>query len=204
MLPLLVSVALVSFAGAITPGPILAVTLAKGCRSPWAGFHIAAGHILVEIAMILVIYFGVGSVFENNAVRLILSLLGGSLIIWLGISMFRSRFNLAHWGSSLHYNSFVLGILTTVFNPMFLLWWVTIGSMFIMRFREFGILGIMAFILAVETPNLVWYPFASIMTYRTRASTWGQKSQPWILTGGSLLLVGFGIWFLLSGIQMVV
>lgn len=204
MLPLLVSVILVSFAGAIFPGPILAVTLAKAYRSPWAGLHIALGHILVEIAMIFVIYFGIGHVFENDAVRLILSLLGGSLIIWLGISMFRSRFNLAHWGSSLRYNSFVLGILTTVASPMFWLWWVTIGSMFIMRFREFGILGIMAFILAVETPNLVWYPFASIMTYRTRASTWGQKSQPWILSGCSLLLVGFGIWFLLSGIHMLV
>ncbi len=204
MLPLLLSVVLVSLAGAITPGPILAVTLAKGRRSPWAGFHIAAGHILVEIAMILAIYFGISSVFENDTVRLILNLLGGSLIIWLGISMFRSRYSLAYWGSGLRYNSFVLGILATVFNPMFLLWWVTIGSMFIMRFREFGMIGLMVFILAVETPNLVWYPFASIMTYRTRASTWGQKSQPWILGGCSLLLVGFGIWFLLSGIQMVV
>ncbi len=34
MLPLLVSVALVSFAGAVFPGPILVVTLAKAYRSP--------------------------------------------------------------------------------------------------------------------------------------------------------------------------
>ncbi len=201
MLPLLLSVLLVSLAGAVFPGPILAVTLAKAYRSPWAGFHIAVGHILVEIAVILVIYFGIGGVFENDTVRLILSLLGGSLIIWLGISMFRSRFNLAHWESSLRYNSFVLGILTTVASPMFWLWWVTIGSMFIMRFREFGILGIMAFILTVEIPNLVWYPFVSIMTYRTQTSSWGQKSQPWILTAGSLLLVGFGIWFVVTGFK---
>jgi threonine/homoserine/homoserine lactone efflux protein len=115
--------------------------------------------------------------------------------------MFRSRYRLAHWGSGLRYNSFILGILATVFNPMFLLWWVTIGSMFIMRFREFGILGIMAFILAVEIPNLAWYPFVSIMTYRTQTFGWGQKSQPWILTAGSLLLVGFGIWFVVTGFK---
>jgi len=40
MLPILLSVFAVSFAGAIVPGPILVVTLAKSYKSPWAGFQI--------------------------------------------------------------------------------------------------------------------------------------------------------------------
>jgi len=39
MLPLVLSAFLVSLAGAVSPGPILAVTIAKGIRSPWAGLQ---------------------------------------------------------------------------------------------------------------------------------------------------------------------
>lgn len=204
MLPLLLSVFLVSFAGAIVPGPILAVTIAKGCKSPWAGFYIALGHVLINISIIVLIYFGFGQFFQNSIAQLFLSILGGILIIWLGISMFRARTSVVQEGKDLRYNAFTLGILTTVFNPMFWLWWATIGSMFIMRFREFGIIGLAAFIIAMEIPNLVWYPFASIMTYRTSSSRWGQKFRERVFFICSLLLIGFGIWFLVSGIQIVV
>ncbi len=204
MLPLLLSVFLVSFAGAIVPGPILAVTIVKGIKSPWAGFQIALGHILINISVILLIYFGFGQFFENSIVQVILSMLGGTLIIWLGISMFRARTSVVQGGKDLRYSAFTLGILATVFNPMFWLWWATIGSMFIMRFREFGMIGLTAFIIAMEIPNLVWYPFASIVTYRTSSSLWGRKFKERLFIACSLLLVGFGVWFLLSGIQIMV
>ena len=60
MLPLIFSTTLVSLAGAIIPGPILAVTIAKGIRSPWAGLQIALAHILIDVSIIFIIYFGLG------------------------------------------------------------------------------------------------------------------------------------------------
>lgn len=204
MIPILLSVFLISFAGAIVPGPILAVTIAKGYKSPWAGFQVALAHVIIDISAILLIYFGLGQFFQNSLVQLVLSILGGSLIIWLGISMFRARTSAVKRERDLRYNAFTLGILTTVFNPMFWLWWMTIGSMFIMRFREFGIIGLTAFIVAMEIPNLIWYPFASIVTYRTSSSRWGRKLREWVFITCSLLLIGFGIWFVVSGVQMVV
>lgn len=204
MLPLLVSVILVSFTGAIFPGPILAVTVAKGCKSPWAGFQIALAHVIIDVLVILLIYFGLGHFFQNNIVQIILSIIGGILIIWLGISMFRSRYTISGGSMDLRYSPFVLGVLTTVFNPMFLMWWATIGSMFIMRFREFGIAGLIAFIIAMELPNLIWYPLASIVSYKTSSISWGQKFQKWLFMVCGMLLVGFGIWFVVSGIQIIV
>ena len=90
MLPILLSVFAISFAGAIVPGPILAVTLAKSYKSPWTGFQIALGHATIEIPLILLIYFGFSQFFQNNLVQLVLSTLGGGLIIWLGINMLRA------------------------------------------------------------------------------------------------------------------
>ena len=60
MLPILLSVVVISFASAIVPGPILAVTLAKSHKSRWAGFQIALGHATIEVHQILPIYFGFG------------------------------------------------------------------------------------------------------------------------------------------------
>jgi len=204
MLPLLVSVILVSFAGAIVPGPILAVTIAKGFKSPWAGLQIALAHILIDISVILLIYFGLGQFLQIVTVQIILSILGGIFIIWLGINMFRTRAKVVYGSADLRYSAFTLGILTTVFNPMFLLWWATIGSMFIMKFHEFGITGLIAFIFAMELPNLTWYPLASIVTYKTSSSLRGQKIKEWLFIICSMLLVGFGTWFVVSGVQMIV
>ena len=204
MFPLLIGVILVSFAGAIAPGPILAVTIAKGFKSPWAGFQIALGHIFIDVSIILLIYFGLSQFLQVFPVQIILNILGGILIILLGISMFRFRTAVVHGKKYLRYNAFSLGILTTVFNPMFLPWWLTIGSMFIMKFHEFGITGLVAFIFAAELPNLIWYPFASIITYKTSSTNRGQKIKELLLIICSMMLIGFGIWFVVSGVQMIV
>ena len=204
MLPLILSVILISFAGAIAPGPILAVTVAKGVKSPWAGFQIALGHILIDISVILLIYFGLSQFLQASPVQIVLNILGGILIIWLGINSFRSRATVVRGKKDLRYNAFLLGILTTVFNPMFLPWWATIGSMFIMKFNEFGITGLVAFIFAAELPNLIWYPFASIITYKTSSTTRGQKIKELLLIVCSILLIGFGIWFVFSGVQAII
>jgi threonine/homoserine/homoserine lactone efflux protein len=49
------------------------------------------GHAVIEVPIILVIYFGFAHFFQNGLVQLVLSILGGGMISWLGISMFRAR-----------------------------------------------------------------------------------------------------------------
>ena len=142
MLPILASVVVISFSGVMMPGPMFAVTLAKSYKSPLAGIWISLGHAVIEVPLILLIYFGFARFFEDNIVQLVLSILGGGMIIWLGISMFRARAEVVQKGKDLPYNSFIAGILTSVFNPFFLLWWATIGSMLVMRFLDFGITGL--------------------------------------------------------------
>ena len=201
MLPLIFSAALVSLAGAITPGPILAVVIAKGIKSPWAGLQIALAHIIVDISLILFIYFGLGDALQSSPAQIVFGILGGLLVIWMGIKIFRSRNAAIQSGGSLRYNAFFLGFIVTLFNPMFLPWWLTVGSMFIMKFRPFGAAGLAALILAMEIPNIVWYPLASAAAYRSSSLKHGQKIREWLFILCGLSLVGFGVWFLVSGIQ---
>ena len=203
MLLILWGVVVISFSGVMAPGPMFAVTLAKSYKSPWAGTQISLGHAVIEVPLILLIYFGFAQFFQDNIVRLVLSVLGSGMIIWLGISMFRARVEVTQKGKDLPYNAFTAGILTSVFNPFFLVWWATIGSMLIMRILDFGTVGLIVFVIVHWLCDLIWLSFISNVIYRTHA-LWGRRIQEWLFIACSLLLVGFGIWFLIWGIREVV
>ena len=203
MLPILLSIIVISFSGVMMPGPMFAVTLAKSYKSPWAGTQIAMGHAVIEVPLILLIYFGFAQFFQNSVVQLVLSVLGGGMIIWLGISMFRTRTEVVKGGKDLPYSAFTAGIITSGLNPFFLLWWATIGSMLIMKFLDFGIMGLTIFIVAHWLCDLIWLSFVSVTVYKTH-SLWRMKFQEWLFIACSLLLVGFGGWFVVSGIQSII
>ena len=206
MWPIILSVVVISLSGVMMPGPMFAVTLAKSYKSPWAGAQISLGHAVIEVPLILLIYFGFARFFENDIVQLVLSLLGGAMIIWLGVGLFRARADVVEKGKDLPYSAFVAGILMSALNPFFLLWWATIGSMLIMKFFkffDFGAMGLSTFTVAHWLCDLVWLSFVSVLIYKTRA-LWGKRFQQGVFIACSLALVGFGVWFVVSGIQTIV
>lgn len=203
MLPILLSVIVISLSGVLMPGPMFAVTLAKSYKSPWAGALIAVGHAVIEVPLILLIYFGFAQFFQEDLVQLFLSIVGGGMIIWLGVAMFRARTAVVRKGRELPYSAFTAGVLTSGLNPFFLLWWATVGSLLIMRFLDFGITGLAVFIIVHWLVDLIWLSFVSVLVYRTH-SLWGPRLQEWVFIACSLLLVGFGLWFVVSGVQVVV
>ena len=202
MLPILLSVVVISLSGVMMPGPMFAVALAKSYRTPWAGAQVSLGHAVIEVPLILLIYFGFARFFENSIVQLVLSLAGGAMIIWMGIGMFRARAEVVQGGKDLPYNAFIAGIFMTGLNPFFLLWWATIGAMLTMKFIGFGAIGLVIFIIVHWLCDLVWLSFVSTVVYRTQ-SLWRRDFQEWLFIACSLLLVGFGVWFLVSGIRGV-
>ena len=135
--------------------------------------------------------------------QFILSVVGGAILIWLGIGMFRARTRVIEVGKDLPYNSVVAGVVTSALNPFFILWWATIGSMLIMNSLEFGITGFALLIPIHWLCDLVWLSFVSVLIFKTQ-SLWGRKFQQGLFIACSLLLIGFGGWFLVSGLRMVV
>jgi threonine/homoserine/homoserine lactone efflux protein len=203
MLPILLSVIVISFSGVMLPGPMTAITLAKSYKSPWTGAWISIGHAVIEVPLILLIYFGFAQFFQSSIVQLVLSVVGSGMIVWLGWSMFRARAEVVRKGKDLPYNAFLAGIIASGFNPFFLLWWATIGGMLIMRILEFGTASLIIFIIVHWLCDLFWLSLLSNVIYRTH-TFWGHRLQEWLFIACSLLLVGFGLWFLISGIQLVI
>jgi threonine/homoserine/homoserine lactone efflux protein len=203
MIPFLSSAAVVSLSGVMMPGPMFAVTVAKSYKSQLAGLKMALGHAVVEVPLMLAIYFGLARFFNEEPVQIGLYLGGGAAMVWMGIGMFRARHNVIEKGRDLPYNSVVAGIFTSAANPFFILWWVAIGSLLIMKSLSFGLTGFVLLITVHLACDFGWLAFVSTLVYRTK-SLWQGKVQEGMLIACSWLLIGFAGWFLVSGIRLVI
>jgi len=201
LLAALGTVIVTSLSGVMAPGPMFAVTLAKSLKSPWAGVLVSLGHAVIEVPLILLIYFGLARFFENEVVGLVLSVLGGAMIIWMGYSLFRSRKELSREGRDTTYNAFMAGILMSGLNPFFLVWWVTVGSLLLRTFLDaVGTWGLPFFIIVHWLCDLVWLSLVSVVIFKTR-SFWRPRTQEWIFIGLGLALLYFGGQFIVKGIM---
>ena len=200
MLAALGTVIVTSLSGVMMPGPMFTVTLAKSLKSPWAGVMVSLGHAVVEVPLILLVYFGLVDFFQNEIVKLVLSVLGGGMIIWMSVDLFRARRKLAREGRDTSYNAFVAGILMSALNPFFLVWWVTVGSLLLVTFIDaVGTWGLPFFIIVHWLCDLIWLSVVSLVIYRTH-SFWGERVQEWVFIILSLALLYFGGQFIVRGI----
>ncbi len=200
MLAALGTVIITSLSGVMAPGPMFTVTLAKSLKSPWAGVHVSLGHAVIEVPLILLIYFGLAQFFENITVQLVLGVLGGGMIVWMSVSLFRARMEIAREGKDTTYSAFMAGIFMSGLNPFFLVWWVTVGSLLLMNFLSaVGTWGLPLFIVVHWLCDLVWLSLVSFTVYRTH-SFWGARVQEWVFIVLSLALLYFGVWFIVKGV----
>jgi threonine/homoserine/homoserine lactone efflux protein len=194
------TVVVTSLSGVMMPGPMFTVTVAKSLKSPWTGVLVSLGHAVVEVPLIVLVYFGLAEFFQNEILKLVLSVVGGAMIVWMGYDLFRARKKIVTGGKDTRYNAFTAGILMSGLNPFFLLWWVTVGSLLLLNFREaVGSWGLPFFIIVHWLCDLVWLSVVSYVIYRTH-SFWGEKVQEWVFIVLSLALLYFGGQFIVKGI----
>ncbi|APV45447.1 Threonine/homoserine/homoserine lactone efflux protein [Dehalogenimonas formicexedens] len=203
MLALLASVFVISLSGALMPGPVFATVLVKSCKSQWAGVQASLGHAVIEVPLIILIYFGAAAFFAHTAVQFVLGVAGGAMVVWMGVGMFRARKAIATSQKDTAYSAFTAGIILSVGNPFFLLWWATVGALLVSKASEFGAGGLWGLILTHWLTDLIWMSFVSAVVFRTHR-LWAPALQESVFILCSLLLVGFGGWFMVSGIQAVI
>jgi threonine/homoserine/homoserine lactone efflux protein len=194
----LFSVVAISLTGVMMPGPMFAVTVAKSYKSASAGPLVALGHGFVEIPLMLLIYLGMAAFLENDLVKFSLGFAGGGVLIYLGVNMFKARLK-AMEGRGLPYNPIIVGIFTSIFNPFFLVWWATVGAMLIAKSLTFGSIGFGLLIPAHWLCDLGWLSFVSLVVYKTK-HLWGSRVQRAIFAICSLILICFGLWFIISAL----
>jgi len=184
---------LISLSGVMAPGPITAVVVGKGSESPRAGALVAIGHGLVEFPLMVAVFFGVGALLEADYVRIAIGIAGGLFILWMGIGMLRSirQEVLVHEQRVDSRSPVMAGVLFSIGNPYFLVWWVTVGAALILRSVEFGVLGFAAFAVGHWLCDLLWDWFLSALSFKG-GQFFGNRFQQAIFAVSGVMLLFFG------------
>jgi threonine/homoserine/homoserine lactone efflux protein len=197
----LLSAAGVSLTGVILPGPMTAATIAKGYSDKHAGAWIAAGHAVIEVPLIAVIYaviyFGFEHFIDSPQVERGIYLAGGLMLLYLGFRMFRATSEATDAVGGLPASSLLTGIVITGTNPAFYIWWATVGAALVTGAARFGLAGVILFTVVHLPCDLAWSEFLSVSTYESKR-WWTQKVRKIVFSICALVLAGFGVWFCLS------
>jgi len=192
----ILTVLFISLSGVLAPGPLFAATIAEGKTNRSAGFLIALGHATVEIPIILALFF-FGAFVATGFIKSIVGLLGGIVLLYMAYAELKSEKSIKPS------KGIVTGILMSSLNPYFIIWWLTIGFKLIIDSTSFGILGLMAFILAHEFCDFSWLTFISFSSNKS-TQIWGERAFKILTTISVTILVFFGVYFIYTGFNFLI
>ena len=123
-----------------------------------------AGHAILELGLILALLMGLAPFLQQPAVFAVTALAGAAILLWMALGMFRTlpTLRLSWEGDQKRLNHpMISGILYSVSNPYWIIWWATIGLGYIVYSRQFGFLGIVFFFAGHILADLAWYSLVS-------------------------------------------
>jgi threonine/homoserine/homoserine lactone efflux protein len=160
---------MVAFSGAAMPGSLLVLVITQCTRKGfWASPLIIIGHSILEIAIVIGLVFGLHMFLGNLIVQSVIGIAGGGFLIWMGVGMIKSipkltlNFDVKPQNSIIE-NPILGGILISLSNPYWTLWWTTIGLALITGAKKAGGAGIGVFYVGHILGDFIWYGFIALM-----------------------------------------
>lgn len=193
---------LISLSGVIAPGPVTAVTISKGTKSPHAGAMIALGHGMVEIPLMILILYGFGDILKMTYMKAIISLLGGLFLLKIGLDLLKGIKQARIDSSNDPSSPLRAGIILTLANPYFLVWMATIGSILIFRSYAFGLLGFIIFMIAHWSCDFLWLYFLSALSFKG-GQFFGKKLQQVLFLICGVFLLFFSSKFIYDAAKII-
>ena len=194
----------IALSGALMPGPLLTMTVTESSRrGAIAGPLMILGHGMLELTLVMALLLGMAPFLKRNDVFIFIALFGGVILFWMAISMIRSlpTLRLKLDASSVKSQNLILaGILFSLANPYWTIWWASIGLGYIMSSCKFGIPGIIAFFTGHILADLAWYSLVSFSVARGRRF-FTDRSYRWLIGICASFLVVFAVYFFYSGVQ---
>jgi threonine/homoserine/homoserine lactone efflux protein len=205
-----------ALSGALSPGPLLTYTVMhsiKDRKSGYlAGFRIITGHAILESAILIVIIIGFTPLLSNAIFVRIISVIGCIFLLFFGISLFidiaKKKVSLDFLeaendndltGRKPELHPIIGGILVSMSNPYWWLWWAGIGGTFLAKYNITlaDPVKIIAFFLGHEAGDLAWYAPVSILAHFGRKKI-NKTIYSVILVFCGIFMIGFGLFLAMS------
>jgi threonine/homoserine/homoserine lactone efflux protein len=208
----LASAFVISLTGAMSPGPLTTLAITEGVRrGRWAGWWISAGHGLVEGLLVVAIGLGLGSFLERPTVGAIIGIGGGVFLLWVGWGLvsgaWRGQLSLqatttAEAPTVTRLGLVPAGVALSLSNPYWSLWWGTVGAGLILTALEWGALGLAIFYVVHWLTDVAWLNLMSFLTGSGRGLM-NERIYRGVLMACGLFLLGFSVYFVVSGLRFV-
>ena len=208
ILELILEIIAISSSGALSPGPLTFATLTLGSKRGWkAGFMAALGHTAFEFPLIMILAMGLSSLLANPVLLKIISILGGTSLIFFAAITLKDVFKSdnvgeVHSGAGIKgvkSGAFVSGLVFTALNPYFIIWWASGGLKLIADILSVG--GVL--LVGALYPFHVWMDFMwlSVVAFlASKGRAVGKRFQKIILFTFVLVLLYYGGLFILEGL----
>jgi len=196
LLLFLFQVFVISLSGVMAPGPVTAAAVAMGARQRYAGALLALGHAIIEFPLMILIVLGMGKIFESNKTQIVIGLAGGTFLLIMAIQMFTNLNAAMHMQEIKTRNRPVLtGVILSISNPYFLLWWATVGLALATDAKQLGIWAFALFAIIHWLCDCAWLQALSWASFKG-SSLLGKGIQRVVLMICAVVLFVFGLLFI--------
>lgn len=194
----------IALSGAMMPGPLLTATISESTRHGFkAGPLLILGHGILELLLVTALLLGLAPLLQKDSVFIVVAVAGSFFLLWMAITMFRSLPRLrVEWevASSAHDHLVVNGMLLSLANPYWTVWWASIGLGYILYSRQFGYPGVFFFFLGHIAADLAWYAVISFIVDRGRCF-FSDRLYRAVIGACAAFLVLFAGYFAWSGLR---
>ena len=156
----------------MVPGPLLTVTISEAAKKGfWVGPKMIAGHAVLEAVFLIILLSGFGPFLNNNIIIGIVGIFGTIVLSFISFGMFssikkineESLFGAVKSNSKIFSNEIIAGVIMSIANPFWTIWWLTIGLGYISLSQNFGFKGIFFFFIGHILADLLWYSVVSFL-----------------------------------------
>ena len=182
--------------GALAPGPTFVATVNASISSGWTtGPKVTLGHMLAELALFILIVFGLAAVALPYTP--VITVIGGiALVIFGALTLGGSRnVSIQNTPSGIVTNPYLTGLVTSLANPYFWLWWLSIGSAMVIAGLEGGLVLAGIFMVGHWCADLGWYTLVSYGISRGTVFL-SDRTYQIIMALCGIFLVLFGAYYL--------
>ena len=193
----------ISVSGVMAPGPLFAANVTYGLHGgARAGIKMAAGHSVVEFPLIVLLGIGALSLETFPGFRTGISVLGAVTLFVFAALQIRSVLRKKQKDTVVGQGQgpLVTGILLSLFNPFFIIWWLTVGLKLIsdaMLIWAFS--GILVVFFLHIWMDFVWLGGVSFLASKS-TKILSSRNYKVLMIALSGILVYFGITFLVNEI----
>jgi len=150
---------------------------------------------------VVLLLLGFSSFLQSSRVIGVIGVCGGIALFFFAFSMFKGlkslSLDLSH-GEGKSTNPVIAGILTSLANPYWTIWWATIGLGYLFISIKFGLLGVAVFFIGHISADLAWY--SAIAFFVSRGKSYISNSvYRGVIFCCALILIIFGGYFGYTG-----